>query len=413
MCSKRLQVGARAVRGWLFLMAWCASCGPSEAPGAGAKAAQASASANLPLPVAMRESPPSPAPQAAPSSPAPQAAPVRPAPQAEPVAVAPQAEPVAPKSPPIPLGELLVRRDLWPAKVALTRPLTIERGVTLPAGHELCVYEFNGSDIVLDTGDDIFDCPADATDVIERASALRARLSPEQLALTDNTLPKRPELWPLRVNVTRRLQFQNGKQIPVGREVSLRSVSIGWVSLYDRELGDHFQAEVFETDVLARARERLTLPEAQREPYFVRALAATLEPSPTARDPELAHTDYVLVYRARLGCPRCAAFAPELARFYERVQREHPAFETVFYSEDKTAADAATVFAREKFPGRALRFDQRLAAADLASQSGELLPLVYLYDRSGALITRNGSNGGKPSATDVLAVLEAKLAEAR
>ncbi len=48
--------------------------------------------------------------------------------------------------------------------------------------------------------------------------------------------------------MTRRLQFQNGQQIPVGREVVLRSVTIGWLSLYDRELADRFQAEVFETD---------------------------------------------------------------------------------------------------------------------------------------------------------------------
>ena len=59
------------------------------------------------------------------------------------------------------------------------------------------------------------------------------------------------------------------------------------------------------------------------------------------------------------------------------------------------------------------RFDRRFAAADLAEQTGELLPLVYLYDRAGNMVARNSPNGGQPSATDILALLESKLAEAR
>jgi hypothetical protein len=215
----------------------------------------------------------------------------------------------------------------------------------------------------------------------------------------------------VQATVTRRLQFQNGKQIPAGRVVTVRSISIGWANLYDHELADHFQAEIFETDVIARARERLSLPEGERTPFFVRAIAATLEPSSATSDPDLAQADFLLVYRARKGCPRCAAFAPELAQFYERVKREHPGFEAVFYSDDKTAQDARTVFASEKLPGRAIRFEQRLAAAELANNPGGLLPLVYLYDRSGVLLAQNHKDGGQPSATDLLALLETKLKE--
>lgn len=412
------RVGA-VCAGWLLASAGTA-CGGSPEGGSGASAGESKPAVAVggvpapePAPAKAAEAKPSPA-QTAPAGKEPAPVAARPE-RSEPVAVAKPAQepaPSAPKPPQIPLGELLGQRDLWPPKVALTKPLTIARGVTLPVGHELAVYEFNGSDIALDTGEDIFECPASQTDVIERASALKASLTPEQLALNDNTLGARQELWPVTVTVTRRLQFQNGRQIPVGREVTLRSVTNGWVSLYDDELADHFQAEVFETDVIARARERLRLPEAEREPFFRRAIAAALEPKAGA-EARLAQADYLLVYRARLGCTRCAAFAPELASFYERVKGEHPGFEAVFYSDDKTAEDAREVFAKEALPGRAIRFDRRLAAADLASQSGQLLPLVYLYDKAGNLLAQNSPSGGRPSAEDILSVLEAKLGEAR
>lgn len=92
---------------------------------------------------------------------------------------------------------------------------------------------------------------------------------------------------------------------------------------------------------------------------------------------------------------------------------ERCAFETVFYSEDKTAEDAHAVVASEKLPGRAIAYEKRLAAADLSEQTGELLPLVYLFDRAGNLVTRNHPSDGSPSASDVLAVLETKLNEER
>lgn len=418
---------------------WCASCGGAEEPAAPATHAQAPADAsNATEPAAVKAAtppavtnvasepsklepaktpPPIAEPKAAPEQPKPAApAPVAQAPvPAAPVAPkpAPQ-EPSAPKPPQIPLGELLTQRDLWPAKVALTQPLTIERGVTLPVGHELSVYEFNGSYIALDTGTDIFECEVAKTDALERAYATKAALTPEQLAIDDNVLPSRSELWPLRVKLTRRLQFGNGKELPVGREVALRTVTIGWLNLFDSELNDHFQAEAFETDVIARARQRLALPEAERTPFFVRSLAAALEPREGAQNAQVEEADYVIVYRMRTGCTRCAAFAPELAKFYESVKAEHPRFEAVFLSDDKSGDAARALFAKEKLPGRAVVYERKLEAADIATRlTGELLPLVYVIHKSGTIVAQNQGSGGSPTASDTLAALEAKLREPR
>jgi hypothetical protein len=389
-----------------------AGCGGVEDPAVAP--AQPSVVASAPAPHAA----PAPAPERASaaslvtaSAPAASAPSLAKTPEPEAAAPVPAAAPPAPE-PQLPLAELLVQRDLWPPRVALVRPLTIERGVTLPVGHELAVYEFNGSFVTLYTGSDIFDVPVDQTDVLERAFATKAALTPEQLALTPDALVARPELWPESVRTTRRLAFQAGKELPVGTEAAVRTLTPGWVNLFAPELGDHFQAEAFETDLVARARERLRLPESERAPFFVRSLAAALD-APPEDAAALVEAGYVLVYRARLGCTRCAAFAPELAAAYTRLRAADPRFEAVFYSDDRSAEDARAVMEREQLPGRALRFDRRLAAADLASRSGQLLPLVYLYDRAGTLISQNHPNGGSPGARDVLATLEAKLAETR
>jgi hypothetical protein len=398
-------IGRGAVGGLLLGIGWCASCG-----GSGTPAAQAPLPASTPKPAATPNA------QAKTTNTPPEVVPAITGAQAP----APGSAKPAPaktavvKGPQMSLGELLTQRSLWPAKVALIEPMTIARGVKLPVGHELSVYEFNGSFIALDTGDDIFECEVAKTDALERAYATKAALTPEQVAIDENVLPSRSELWPVRVKLTRRLQFQNGKVLPAGREVALRTVTIGWVNLFDAELNDHFTAEAFETDVIARARERLTLPEAERTPHFMRSIAAALDPLEGADVARIEKADYLLVYRVRTGCTRCAAFEPELAATYARLKAQYPHFEAVFLSDDKSAADARSLFAKEHLPGRAVAFERKLEAADLATRlTGELLPLVYVIHKSGTIVAQNQGSGGSPSASETLAALEAKLAEPR
>jgi hypothetical protein len=309
----------------------------------------------------------------------------------------------------ISLGELANRRDLWPLKIRLTKKVGFSPTEVYPAGSEYDLVEIAGQALHVDSKNGVLEIPAASTDVLERASALMASLTPDQLAITAQTLPQHPELWPVEVTVTRTLDFSGGNKVPAGRIVVLRKFDGDQLNLYDRQLKNFFPAAINETDVLARARERLKLAAGDRDPFFGRAVGAALEGS---SDPKaLAKTDYVLVYQAKLGCTRCAAFLPELQAFYDKMKPAHPEFEAVFVSADPDAASAKQLAAKEKLPGRAVAFEKRLEAADLGTQvqGGELLPLVFLYDHDGKLVARNQPNGGKPSAEDVLAVLETKL----
>jgi hypothetical protein len=318
--------------------------------------------------------------------------------------------PAQPKALRITLRELADRRDLWPSKVKLTKRVGFSPTEVYPAGKEMELAEIAGNDLHLDSGNGLIEVPAASTDVLERASELMASLSPEQLALTAQMLPTKPELWPTELTITKSLGFSNGSKVPAGRKVLLRAFQGDQVNVFDREFKNYYTAAINETDVIARARERVKLPEKEREPFFGRSVAAACEAPAGGTLPK---ADYVLVYQARLGCGRCAQFLPALEKFYDRMKPAHPEFEAVFVSADFNAGDMKTLQEREKLPGVAVAYDKRLEAAELGTltQNGELLPLVYLYDRNGKMVTRCQGAGGKPTAEDVLAVLEKKLGE--
>jgi hypothetical protein len=199
--------------------------------------------------------------------------------------------------------------------------------------------------------------------------------------------------------------------------VRLRDLAPDGVWLCDRPTGEVFQAAVQETDLVKRARERLALPEPEREPFFVRALEASIEKpdgsGAIGAPGALAGADLLLVYKGRKGCGRCAAFLPELREFYARVKPAHPRFEVLYVSQDATSELAREHRAEMKIPGQAIALERNLEAAHLASISGQLLPTVLLFDRKGELLARNHPNAGSPTAEEVLAELERRLAATR
>jgi hypothetical protein len=307
------------------------------------------------------------------------------------------------------VAELVARRDLWPTKVAFKQLARLDEMTYWKEGEELPLHAWNAVNVGLDEGTFLFEWPAENTDVVERARALAAALPPEALALTVAKLVERPELWPVHVKLSVSLQFGGGVIVPAGREVALRFFEGQDLAVYDREVANYYTVAANETDVMARARERLSLPEAERTPFFVRSLEAALDP---AAKVDLAGADYVLVYSGRLGCMRCASFAPRLKEFYQRAHAAAPAgarFELVFLSNDPNAEAAQKYLAEAQLPGGVIAFDQRLAAANLMTLPLRTLPGFYVFDRAGNLVDRNHPDAGAPSADDVLAKFEARV----
>ena len=306
----------------------------------------------------------------------------------------------------ITLEALSLRRDLWPAKVTLKQPVKISASETLAAGREFGMHEMLGPDVAIDTGTELIQITGSDTDILERASATMVSLTAEQLALTEHDLPSRQDLWPLEVKLKNTMQFSSGTQVSAGTSVILRAFNGNSTSVYDRTLKDHFMCEVPETDIMQRARERMLLPEAERKPFFMRSLAAAVDP---AANSTLDSSKFVLVYQGRKECPRCAAFAPKLKEFYARIKPDHPDFEAVYLGLDTDPSVTREHAKQAGYPGRVLIFDKRMEAGDLGALGGTLLPLVFLLDAQGKVLARNQGEGGSPSATDVLAMAEAKI----
>jgi hypothetical protein len=308
------------------------------------------------------------------------------------------------------VAELVQRRDLWPTKVAFLEKTMLDPTTWWGPGDELPLVNWDGANVYLDEGSFQFDCPAERTDVIERTRNVAASLSAEALALTVDALRARPELWPTRLTLTVSLQLQGNTMIPAGREVALRFFEGNSLSVYDREIANYYLVESNETNLMARARERLKLPEAERQPFFIRSIEAALDPA--AGKAALADADFVLVYAGRLGCTRCAAFAPGLKEFYQRAQAGAPQgsrFELVYLPEDSTADAARKYLSEAGLPGGAIAFERRLEVANLMTLPLQTLPGLFVFDRAGNVVDRNHPDAGSPSAADVLAKFEARV----
>lgn len=328
-----------------------------------------------------------------------------------PAGATPRTEPSRAQADALSVAELVQRKDLWPARVAFVKETRLDEMTWWRPGEELPLHGFDGQSVILDEGTFLFDCPAEHTDVVARTRTEAAALSPEALALNVRELRQRPELWPVRLQIASRLEFGGNTVVPPGREVALRFFEGDMLAVYDREVANYYTVEAHETDVMARARARLELPEAEREPFFLRSLGAALDAPDPAVAKRLAEADYVVVYAARLGCGRCAQFLPELKDAYARLRADPQAakFEVVVLPEDANAQAAKQYRAESQPPGGVLAFERRLEAADLMAIPLQLLPGLMVFDRKGKLVERNEPNGGAPSASDVLASFETRL----
>ncbi len=413
---------------FFFVTAACSSETPTAVPTRAPepRAETAAPTAQVPAqqavmtePVAAPVATPEPS-RLAPESKLPPVAEPEPLPAAEqaPAEQVPEPPPPAPQKPQpsraqadaMSVAELIARRDLWPARVAFTKIARLDEMTWWKAGEELPLHAWDQVNVGLDQGTFLFEWPAAGTDVVERARELAASLTPEALALTVEALQSRPELWPVRLQLRVSLQFADNTIVPAGREVSLRFFEGSDLAVYDREVANYYTVAANETDVMARARERLALPEAERDPFFVRSLAAALEPS--GAKTTLADADYVLVYSGRFGCPRCSDFAPRLKEFYERAKAKAPEgarFELLFLSNDPSAESAQKYLAQAGLPGGVIAFERRLEAANLMTLSLRTLPGFFVFDRAGQLVDRNHPDAGSPSADDVLAKFAARV----
>ena len=102
----------------------------------------------------------------------------------------------------------------------------------------------------------------------------------------------------------------------------------------------------------------------------------------------------IAYYFSAHWCAPCRKFTPELVDYYNRVSAQHPEFEIVFYSCDKTAADMENYMREANMPWPAIEYSQRESKNALLKAAGSGIPSLVLVESTGKLISASydGSN---------------------
>jgi nucleoredoxin len=93
------------------------------------------------------------------------------------------------------------------------------------------------------------------------------------------------------------------------------------------------------------------------------------------------------LYFSAHWCGPCRKFTPQLVDYYNRVSPQHPEFEIVFVSDDKSPAAMETYMREANMPWPAIDF-QKLAGKDaIKKYAGSGIPCLVLVDGTGKVIS--------------------------
>jgi len=103
-------------------------------------------------------------------------------------------------------------------------------------------------------------------------------------------------------------------------------------------------------------------------------------------DDDLAKKKIYGLYFSAHWCGPCRSFTPKLVDYYNKIAGEHPEFEIIFVSSDKSA-DAMTTYMREAgMPWPAIEFSKLTNVPTLKKYAGDGIPDLVIVDTSGKVL---------------------------
>lgn len=129
-----------------------------------------------------------------------------------------------------------------------------------------------------------------------------------------------------------------------------------------------------------------------------------------ADEEAFAHKKLIVFYFSAHWCGPCRKFTPQLVEYYNRVIAQHPEFEIVFYSFDKTAAAMEGYMHDMNMPWPAVDYQKLAEKAQLKSQAGDGIPSLVLVDATGKVLSTTYVDGKFLGPGKVLADLDAIFA---
>jgi len=111
-------------------------------------------------------------------------------------------------------------------------------------------------------------------------------------------------------------------------------------------------------------------------------------------DEELAPKQIYGLYFSAHWCGPCRKFTPQLVAYYNQIARDHPEFEIIFVSADKSADDMATYMRESGMPWSAIEYGKLANVPALQKYAGRGIPDLVIVDASGKVLA-DSYVGGK------------------
>jgi len=109
----------------------------------------------------------------------------------------------------------------------------------------------------------------------------------------------------------------------------------------------------------------------------------------SADDDAIGKKQLIVYYFSAHWCAPCRKFTPKLIEYYNRVAPDHPEFEVVLYSFDKSAAEMEQYMRETNMPWPAIDYDKRQEKDELRAVAGNGIPSLVVVEASGKLVSRS------------------------
>jgi nucleoredoxin len=109
-------------------------------------------------------------------------------------------------------------------------------------------------------------------------------------------------------------------------------------------------------------------------------------------DEKLENKKLIALYFSAHWCGPCRKFTPNLVNYYNQVAPQHPEFEIIFVSSDKSQFGMDTYMRETKMPWPAIDFQKIAGKNEIMKYAGRGIPCLVLIDATGKVVS-NSYNG--------------------
>src|SRR5207248_5257857 len=127
-------------------------------------------------------------------------------------------------------------------------------------------------------------------------------------------------------------------------------------------------------------------------------------------DEELAPKQIYGLYFSAHWCAPCRKFTPQLVAYYNQITHDHPEFEIIFVSADKSAEGMATHMRESGMPWPAIEYGKVANVTALQRYAGRGIPDLVSVDASGNILADSFVGGKYVGPGKVLEYLNAIFA---